>query len=176
MLNTDIKHTITDAESQTHALWMEAIISVSFPASCVFMRWDCRQHCITFICTGTEVIRSLWMLEMTPGALDSFHVAGAVLESVHKSDQINSRQGLPEVSVTNRFLIWFEWEKKSWIKSIWWKKKREGQPICGMCVCSVHLREYGKWFVFVRIYDQLNFTFRGNFMDRILFEAILESI
>lgn len=56
------------------------------------------------------------------------------------------------------------------------KKKREGQPICGKCVCSVHLREYGKWFVFVRIYDQLNFTFRGNFMDRILFEAILESI
>lgn len=45
------------------------------------------------------------MLEMTPGALDSFHVAAAVMESVDKSDQINSRQGLPEVSATNRFLI-----------------------------------------------------------------------
>lgn len=116
------------------------IISVSFPSSCVFMRWDCRQHCITFICTGTEVIRSLWMLEMTPGALDSFHVAGAVLESVHKSDQINSRQGLPEVSVTNRFLIWFEWEKNSWIKSVW-RKKKEKASLFVVCVCVLSIWE-----------------------------------
>ena len=127
MQHTHIKHTITDAETQTHALWMEANISVSFLARCVFMRWDCRQHCITFICNGTEVIHSLWMLEMTQGALDSFHVAGAVLESVHKSDQINSRWGLPQASVTNRFFIWFEWDKISWIKSEWRGKKKQKQ-------------------------------------------------
>lgn len=47
-----------------------------------------------------------------------------VLESVHKSDQINSRQRLPEVPVTNRFLIWFEGDKNSWIKFAWRKKKK----------------------------------------------------
>lgn len=100
----------------------QTIISVPFLASCVFMR----QRCITFICTDTQVIRSLWMLEMTPGALDSFHVAGAELQSAHKPEQINSRQGLAEVSAANRFLIWFERDKNPWIKPAWRKKK--GRP------------------------------------------------
>lgn len=95
----------------------ETIISVPFLASCVFMR----QRCITFICTDTQVIRSLWMLEMTPGALDSFHVAGAELQSAHKPEQINSRQGLAEVSAANRFLISFERDKNLWIKPAWRK-------------------------------------------------------
>lgn len=128
MLNTHIKHTITDAESQTHALWMEAIISVSFLASCSFlaiheMRLQTALHYLYLHRhRGDSLSLNAWM---TPGALESFHVAGAVLESVHKSDQINSRQRLTEVPVTNRFLIWFEWDKNSWIKSSWRKKKRE---------------------------------------------------
>lgn len=115
MLNAHIKHTIPDAESQTHALWMEAIISVSFPASCVFMRWGCRQHCITFIGTGTEVIRSLWMLEMTSGALDSLR-RGSCHASVCSEVWLDKHKARLTWAVPNSFVIWFEWDWNSQIK------------------------------------------------------------
>lgn len=83
---------------------MEAIISVSFLASCVFMRWGCRQHCITFIGTGTEVIRSLWMLEMTPGALDLLRRARCHA-SVRSKVRLDKHKARLTRSVPNSFVI-----------------------------------------------------------------------
>lgn len=121
--------------------WDETADSIALPLSAQAQRWFAHFECLK------------WHREH----FDSFHVAGAVLESVHKSDQINSRQFLPEVSVTNRFLIWFEWDKNSWIKSAW-RNKKEKASLFLVCVCFVPLREYGKWFVFFWLWSVPSLT------------------